>query len=356
MFTKSFLVKGFAMRRGIYASMRFSTRIARKPAPAVPLVVTDRKVTNESKSRIFLYLAAMSCVVVVALNCKSGQGSSSCEKRPLSGNFVADAVDVAAPAVVNIMTCKNGYLWSDIHAGSGFIISEDGLVVTNAHVVEDATDGKVLITTIDGKKRTGMVHSLDKSSDIALIQIDSKFSGEKFPIVEMGVSAKVRAGEFVAALGSPAQLQNSCSFGIISATARHACELGSKSKSAYLQTDAAINRGNSGGPLLNMAGQVIGINNMTVSGSQGISFSIPIDTAKKVIEQLRLHKRVIRPYVGLNLVNFLPGSDAPIEPNKQMKNTGKEKAVVNFFNTDPMQVLVQKVVPGSPADTCGIKP
>lgn len=265
------------------------------------------------------------------------------------------------------MVYVDGYLMSGISSGSGFIISDDGLVVTNAHVVASSTDGKVLVTTMNGKKRTGVVHSLDAASDIALVQLDNDFTGEKYPTVVLGSSRKLRNGEFVVALGSPMQLQNSCSFGIVSATARHARELGfRKSRSEFIQTDAAINQGNSGGPLVNLAGHVIGINSMKVQGADGISFAIPIDSAMQIVQQLRLHKRVIRPYVGLNMVDFVPASASEINNQKAESKRGwwgqkSEKTIPrnalkeHLFNTQAEKVLVQSVTKDSPADKCGIQ-
>jgi len=229
-----------------------------------------------------------------------------------------------------------------------------------------STDGKVLVTAMNGKKRTGNIHSLDAASDIALVQLDNDYAGEKYPTVALGTSGKVRNGEFVIALGSPMQLQNSCSFGIVSATARHASELGfTNNRAEFIQTDAAINAGNSGGPLINLHGQVIGINSMKAKGADGISFAIPIDTAAQVIQQLRLHKRVIRPYVGLNMVNFLPNHSAQSQgpkPNVESKGWwGQKKEKVRdavkeqLFNTQTVQVLVQSVTKDSPADKCGIQ-
>lgn len=149
-----------------------------------------------------------------------------------------------------------------------------------------------------------MVHSLDLLSDIALLQIQSDERRE-WPTIELGSSSELRAGEWVCALGSPFSLQNSVSAGIISAVARHSSELGYPQKGGeYIQTDAAINSGNSGGPLVNLDGEVIGINTMKVDGSVGISFAIPVDTAVQVIDQLRKHKKVVRPYIGMQMINF----------------------------------------------------
>jgi HtrA serine peptidase 2 len=145
---------------------------------------------------------------------------------------------------------------------------------------------------------------MDALSDLAILQIESE-RPISWPTVKIGSSSDLRAGEWVCALGSPFSLQNSVSAGIVSAVARHSSELGYPQKRGeFIQTDAAINSGNSGGPLINLDGEVIGINTMKVDGSVGISFAIPIDSAAQVIDQLLQKKVVTRPYLGMQMVNF----------------------------------------------------
>lgn len=271
---------------------------------------------------------------------------------PLSRYFVVDAIDSVAPAVVNIICSVEGYLVSGVSSGSGFIITEDGFVVTNAHVVASSRDGKVLVTTMNGKKRTGAIHSIDTASDIALVKLDSNFDGERFPTASLGASGSVRTGEFVIALGSPLQLQNSASFGIVSATARHASELGlANNRSEYIQTDSAINVGNSGGPLINLNGEVIGINTMKVRGTDGISFAIPIDTAAQVIRQLMLNRKVVRPYVGLKLANYISGR----KEKRHGSTHSRGITPSDLLNTQDAQVIVIKVEKNSPAEIGGFQ-
>ena len=186
--------------------------------------------------------------------------------------------------------------------------------MTNAHVVAPSTDGKVLVTMWNGRKRRGLVHSMDKLSDIALVKLADVGYDEDLPIAVLGVSGKLHIGEFVVALGSPLQLQNSITFGIVSATARHGSELGmAQNRTEFIHTDAAINVGNSGGPLVNLDGEVVGINSMKVRDSDGVSFAIPIDTAQQVIKQLLANKRVIRPYVGLRMINFTASNNRKLK-------------------------------------------
>lgn len=255
---------------------------------------------------------------------------------PITRNFVADVVETVSPAVVNIICTSNNFLGA-VSSGSGFIINSDGFIVTNAHVVAPSSDGKVVVTMKNGEKKQATIHSLDTISDIALVKLDE--IDDLLPTVPFGVSSRVRSGEFVIAIGSPMHLQNSASFGIVSATVRHASELGlSKNRSEYIQTDAAINVGNSGGPLVNLDGEVIGINTMKVKDTDGISFAIPIDIASQIISQLISTKRVVRPYVGLKLANV-----------SSSKN--KRKSLTSVEET---QVVILDVTRGSPAYNAGL--
>lgn len=277
-------------------------------------------------------------------------------RKVLSRNFVADVVEVCAPAVVNIV-CVSATLYGQMAAssGSGFIVTKDGYIVTNAHVVAGSVDGKVVITMKDGRKKPGMVHSLDLTSDLAIVKIDAMYVDEALPIIPYGLSSKVRAGEFVIAIGSPMLLQNSASLGIVSATARHASELGiSNNRSEYIQTDAAINMGNSGGPLVNLDGEVIGINTMKVKGVDGISFAIPIDIASQIIKQLLQHKRVIRPFVGLKMANVV-STQQEAEKSRSFFRSGRRSNVPALLTTEGMLVTVMDVVKGSPAQLSGLQ-
>lgn len=246
----------------------------------------------------------------------------------LNRNFIGDAAEKALPSVVNITSNDHGIL-SGMRSGSGFIISTDGYIVTNAHVVSQAKDGKVSITMSNMNKKSGHVHSFDSKTDIALVKMDD-ISGS-LPVASLGDSNMLRVGDFVVALGSPLHLQNTVTFGIVSALSRHGSELGmSKSANEFIQTDAAINVGNSGGPLVNLDGDVIGINVMKAQGVDGISFAIPINTAKEVIKQLRMKRKVVRPRLGIKLTTIA------------VKNS-------------PTCVLVQDVEASSPAYQSGLK-
>ncbi len=175
--------------------------------------------------------------------------------------------------------------------GSGFILSADGFIMTNAHVVEGATD--VLVTLTDKREYKAKIIGADKRTDVAVVKIDA--SG--LPFVKLGDVARLKVGEWVMAIGSPFGLDNSVTAGIVSAKARDTGEY-----LPFIQTDVAINPGNSGGPLINMRGEVVGINSQIVTrsgGYNGVSLAIPIDEATRVADQLRSGGRVARGRIGV---------------------------------------------------------
>jgi serine protease Do len=177
--------------------------------------------------------------------------------------------------------------------GSGFIISDDGYVLTNAHVVEGADE--VVVTLTDRREFKAKVLGADKRSDVALLKV----AGSNLPRLRMGDSGKIRVGEWVIAIGSPFNLDNTVTAGIISAKARDTGEY-----LPLIQSDVAVNPGNSGGPLINMRGEVIGINSQiaTLSGAyNGISFAVPIDEVMRVADQLKKTGRVTRGRVGVQI-------------------------------------------------------
>ncbi|KAL7680541.1 putative peptidase S1C, peptidase S1, PA clan, PDZ superfamily [Plasmopara halstedii] len=305
----------------------------------------QRKMANAkaSPSSATYALASASLAVAAIITYNTREKNTQFEAKlgktsVLSRNFIADAVEKAFPAVVNIAV-DSGYVGSN---GSGFIITQKGLIVTNAHVLARCNRySKIQVTFADGKNYPAVIHSTDPLSDIALLQIKSD-EVKTWPMISIGSSSELRAGEWVCALGSPFSLQNSVSAGIISAVARHSSELGYPQRGGeYIQTDAAINAGNSGGPLINLDGEVIGINTMKVDGSVGISFAIPADTAVQVIEQLRKHKKVVRPYIGMQMINF---------------NTRELKEISRMFSDVTEGVIVKSITPGSPAHKGGLLP
>jgi serine protease Do len=213
--------------------------------------------------------------------------------------------------------------------GSGFILSADGYVMTNAHVVEGADE--VIVTLVDKREFKARIVGSDKRSDVALVKIDA--SG--LPTVRIGDLSKLKVGEWVIAIGSPFGLENSVTAGIVSAKSRDTGDL-----LPLIQTDVAINPGNSGGPLINMRGEVVGINSQIYSrsgGYMGISFAIPIDEATRVSEQLRTSGRVIRGRIGVVI-------DHVTREVAESIGLGK-----------PTGALVRTVEAGGPADKAGVE-
>ena len=179
--------------------------------------------------------------------------------------------------------------------GSGFIVESDGIILTNAHVVEGADEVRVRLT--DRREFKGKVVGADRATDIAVVKIDAR----DLPVVKLGDPAKIRVGEWVLAIGSPFGFENTVTAGIVSATSR---SLPDGTYVPFIQTDAAVNPGNSGGPLFNLKGEVIGINSQIYSrsgGFQGIAFAVPIDVASNVKQQLVAHGSVQRGRLGVSI-------------------------------------------------------
>ncbi|MFL9924154.1 DegQ family serine endoprotease [Herbaspirillum lusitanum] len=215
--------------------------------------------------------------------------------------------------------------------GSGFIISPDGLILTNAHVVDGAAEVTVKLT--DRREFKAKVLGVDKQSDIAVIRIDAK----DLPIVQIGNPSQVKVGEPVLAIGSPYGFDNTATAGIVSAKSR---SLPDDNYVPFIQTDVAVNPGNSGGPLFNLQGQVIGINSQIYSqtgGFQGLSFSIPIDVAMKVEQQLVQHGKVTRGRLGVSVQDL-------------------NQALAESFGLKKSQgALISSVEKDSPAEKAGLQ-
>ncbi|OGA98787.1 MAG: serine peptidase [Burkholderiales bacterium RIFCSPHIGHO2_12_FULL_69_20] len=213
--------------------------------------------------------------------------------------------------------------------GSGFILTADGLVMTNAHVVDGADE--LMVTLTDKREFKAKVIGLDKRTDVAVVKIEAT----GLPAVKLGDVSRLKVGEWVMAIGSPFGLENSVTAGIVSAKARDTGDY-----LPFIQTDVAINPGNSGGPLINMRGEVVGINSQIYSrsgGFMGISFAIPIDEASRVAEQLRTTGRVIRGRIGVTI--------APVTKDVA-ESIGLGK---------PAGALVRGAESGGPADKAGIE-
>lgn len=217
--------------------------------------------------------------------------------------------------------------------GSGFIISEDGYIVTNNHVIEEADVVRVNFGDASDKENSydAEVIGFDKETDLALLKIESK---EKLPFIKFGDSDKLEVGEWVLAIGNPFGLDHSVTAGILSAKFRN---IDSTSFVRFLQTDASINPGNSGGPLLNMDGEVIGINTAISAQGQGIGFAIPSSLASKIIEDLKSDQKVSRGWIGVTIQNVDPA---------MAKALGLPKATGS---------LIGGIIPGEPADKAGLE-
>ena len=272
-----------------------------------------------------------------------------------SGSF-AQVAESVAPAVVNINTVTRvsgrtpveeffgdemlkRFFGGDVperqqvqrSLGSGVIVDASGIVLTNAHVVERATE--IEVATADGKKHKAKVMGADRKTDLAVLKLTG---GGPYPAANLGDSDRVRVGDWVLAIGSPFGLQQTVTAGIISAKGR---SIGQGPFDDFLQTDAAINPGNSGGPLVNMSGEVVGINSAILSrtgGNVGIGFSIPVNMAKRIYTELAAKGKVTRGWLGVSI--------QPLTAD----------LAKSFGLKEPNGVLISDVVSDSPAAQAGV--
>ncbi|MFH1225898.1 MAG: trypsin-like peptidase domain-containing protein [bacterium] len=286
-----------------------------------------------------------------------------------AGDTVVNAVRKVKPAVVSIVVTKDlsqyqgatspfgdffGFNLPQIQlpqgeqqigGGTGFIISADGLILTNKHVVIDS-EAKYTVVANDEQKYEAKILATDPFNDIGILKIEAN----GLPIVTLGDSDKLEVGQTVIAIGnSLGEYQNTVTQGIISAIGRRVTagnNLGSSEVlEEVIQTDAAINPGNSGGPLINLAGEVIGVNTAISQAGQSIGFAIPINQAKKTAESVKKYGRIIRPYLG---IRYVPITPALAEKNKLNVDYGA--LIVRGQNAGELAI-----VPGSPADKAGLE-
>jgi len=280
-------------------------------------------------------------------------------------NFVSDAVKNVGPAVVRIDTERLverqqfdptllDPLLRDLLGepgmtpdrergqGSGVIIDKNGLVLTNAHVVERVDN--VSVTLADGNMLEGQVLGTDAVTDLALVKIDDSTSSVFAPL---GNSEDLEVGDWAIALGTPYGLEKTVTLGIVSSLHRDINSLGFSDKRLDLiQTDAAINPGNSGGPLINSKGEVIGINTLVRSGpGAGLGFAIPINLAKTVSDQLFKKGEVIHPYLGVQLIS--------LNPKIAKEHNNDPNSIVQL--PERFGALIQSVIPNSPAEKAGLR-
>jgi S1-C subfamily serine protease len=279
-------------------------------------------------------------------------------------NFIATAVQKVGPAVVRINATrkvanpisealKNPLLRRffgeeeqaipqeriERGTGSGFILSQNGELLTNAHVVAD-TD-TVQVTLKDGRTFEGKVIGIDTITDVAVVKIPAN----KLPTVKLGNSQNLIPGQWAIAIGNPLGLDNTVTIGIISATDRTSAQVGVPDKRvSFIQTDAAINPGNSGGPLLNSQGEVIGVNTAIRADAQGLGFAIPIEVAARVAKELFTKGRVDHPFLGIEMADLSP----------------TKKQQINLENKLNIQqdtgVVIKGVLDDSPAQRAGLLP
>ncbi|MBW4559516.1 MAG: trypsin-like peptidase domain-containing protein [Trichormus sp. ATA11-4-KO1] len=279
-------------------------------------------------------------------------------------NFVTQVVQKVGPAVVRIESSRTvasrvpPELYNDPFfrrffgslpeqqnrvqrgTGSGFILSQDGSILTNAHVVAGADTVRVILN--DGRSFQGKVMGSDELTDVAVIKIQAN----NLPTVTVGNSDQLQPGEWAIAIGNPLGLDNTVTTGIISATGRSSNLIGAPDKRVeFIQTDAAINPGNSGGPLLNERGEVIGMNTAIIQRAQGLGFAIPINTAQRISTQLIATGKVQHPYLGIQMIGLTPQI-------KQSLNSDPNSGVT--VNEDK-GVLVVRVMPNSPAARAGLR-
>jgi S1-C subfamily serine protease len=281
-----------------------------------------------------------------------------------SANFIATAVERVGPTVVRIDASRKvinnlpealqnpffkRFFGNDVPVprervergtGSGFILSGDGRLLTNAHVVAGADT--VEVTLKDGRTFEGRVVGSDTVTDVAGVKINTT----GLPTVRIGRSNNLIPGEWAIAIGNPLGLDNTVTAGIISATGRSSSQVGVPDKRvSFIQTDAAINPGNSGGPLLNDRGEVIGVNTAIRADAQGLGFAIPIETAQRVADQLFAKGKVEHPYLGIQMVDLTPAL------RKEINQDGDTKLKVN----QDQGVLIVRVFDNSPAAQAGIR-
>jgi serine protease Do len=287
----------------------------------------------------------------VAAAARSSAPGSRAPSGPLV-NF-ADVVERVNPAVVNIDATSSGSTGSrrrrrpalpdppDLFdtprndaprrgAGSGFIIDPDGSILTNNHVIDGAE--RILVKLSDGRSLRARVIGADPDTDIALLRVDGQTG---LPVAPLGDSSTLRMGEWVCAIGNPLGYEHSVTVGVVSYLGR---KLFDSSLDDYIQTDAAINFGNSGGPLINARGEVIGINAAISSRASNIGFAVPINGATAILPQLRAHGRVSRGYIGVALREL----DADLQRSLRIPVSNG--------------AVVQDVTKGSPAERAGIRP
>jgi S1-C subfamily serine protease len=243
---------------------------------------------------------------------------------------VIDVVDRVGPTVVRLDVKTGGQRGG---TGSGVIVAPDGLVLTNSHVVDGAA--RVNVTTVDGRSLTAQVVGNDPDTDLALARIDAPVT---LPAAPLGNSKLLRRGQLVIAIGNPLGFESTVTTGVVSALGRSLRARSGRLIDDVIQTDAALNPGNSGGPLVSSRGEVVGVNTAVIMGAQGICFAVAANTASFVLGELVRHGRVRRAYIGIAAQQFT------LSRRRQLAAALAQDSAV----------MVATVEPGSPADRAGI--
>lgn len=301
---------------------------------------------------------ALIIITVIPLPVLAAVPVTSIPNDNSGNNFVSAAVDRVGAAVVRIdtertITRRIDPFFGDealsglpqqqlLHGqGSGFIIDRDGIILTNAHVVDRAE--KVTVILKDGRSLQGKVQGVDPVTDLAVVKVSG---GNDLPVAPLGDSNSVKVGDWAIAVGNPFGLDNTVTLGIVSTLKRSSSAVGMTDKRLdFIQTDAAINPGNSGGPLLDARGRVIGINTAIRADATGIGFAIPIDKAKSISTQLARGEKVVHPYLGVQMVTLTPeiATENNTDPNAP------------FQIPEINGVLVVRVLPKTAAAIAGIR-
>ncbi|MBE0478856.1 trypsin-like peptidase domain-containing protein [Candidatus Aerophobetes bacterium] len=281
-------------------------------------------------------VVAISALFVTALHVTSVPAESPEQLIYSLQESIVQASEKVSPTVVNIRTVRftQDFFFNIIPQeglGSGIIFDNEGYILTNEHVVRGAREIRVVLP--DGREFEGKLIGSDARVDLAVLKIEAK----DIPVAKLGDSDKLRAGEFCIAIGNPFGLQNTITFGVISAKGRHIQASPGKILEDLIQTDAPINPGNSGGPLINIKGEVIGINTAIIPYAQGIGFAIPVNVARDIIDELIEYGRVIRPWIGIYYYSV----------TSQVKE--------RFKLTVDSGIYIAQVAPQSPADKAKIK-
>ena len=246
---------------------------------------------------------------------------------------VVSVVDAVGPSVVSVRTNARSGRRAGAGAGSGVIIASDGYVLTNSHVVHGAGDLEVSLT--DGRRFAATLTGDDPATDLAVIRVDAP----ALPAAHFGRSARLRVGQLVIAIGNPFGFESTVSAGVVSALGRSLRSTTGRLIDNIIQTDVALNPGNSGGPLVDSRGRVVGINSAVFAMAQGISFAVPIDTATWVVPQLLARGRVSRAYLGFG------GQSRPLER--------RLSRALGLANTRAIEIL--SIEPNAPATRAGLQ-